>query len=128
METFRELLRKKIVDMKPDSVGFYTETYNIVTVLMRLSLDPPERVVDRLRVLYSKPDKAYGLSLAQLEDLYFKFKGDFSLKIKTSPKIGLHEMKAILDRSRRDMLFYLAILESPKSNYNILLEEVRKES
>lgn len=128
METFREQLRKKVVDMKTDGAGFYTETYNIVTVLLRLNTDAdfPEEVFERMALLYNKPSKAYGLSLAQLEDLYFKYKGDFSLKIKTTPRIGLHEVKSILDRARRDLLFYLALLEAPKSNYGILLKEVKK--
>lgn len=126
MESLREQLRKKIVDMKPDGIGFYTDTYNIVAVLVRLTPDAPEKIMEKMRTLYERPSTDYGISLSQLEDLYFKYKGDFNLKIKTKPRLDLHDMKAILDRARRDMLFYLALLEEPKSNYNILLEEVKK--
>jgi len=124
--SLRDQLRKKIIDMKPDTAGFYTETYNIVSVLVRLTPNSPQIVSERMMHMYNRPDKTLGFSLAQLEDLYFRYKGDFTLKIKTKPKADLYDMKRILDRTRRDLLFYLALVEEPKSSFSILLEKVKK--
>lgn len=125
-ESLRDLLRKKVLDMKADTACFYTETYNIVAVLLRLSPEAPQIINDRIRVMYDRPSAKYHMPLPQLEDLYAKFKGDFSVKIKTRPEMHFHDVKTVLDRVRRDLLFYLVLLEEPKGNYNIILDKIQK--
>lgn len=125
-ETLRQQLRKKVIDMKPEAQGFYTETYNIVSVLVRLTPKAPAEIHDRIERIYLHPSPKYQFSLSRLEDIYYKYRGDLALKIRSAPKIDLYDIKEILDKVRRNMLFYLALLDEPTKDYNIILEEMKK--
>ena len=126
-ESFKEMIRKKILDLKSDVKGFYTETYNLVSVIVSLSLTEasPELdlIVDRMRIIYKCPNNKFKLTLPHLESLYFKFQDDPNLKIK-GLRLDIYDIKMILDKARRDMLFYLALVEDRPKNYNIILEKV----
>ena len=104
-DSFKQQLRKKVIELKADSAGFYTETYNLVSVMIRLSSDAPELVRERMSFLYKQPSRHYKLSLPQLETIYFRYKDELSLKIKGGLNITHNDVKIVLDRVRRDCLF-----------------------
>lgn len=127
-ETFRQQLRKKIIDLKPEIEGFYTESYNLVEVMLRLNpgaLD--EQTMQKLGLkmdkLYNMPGERHKVNLAQLERLYFRFKEDPNVKLKSREKMDMTDVKTILDKVRRDLLFYLALVEDRPSNYDIVLRK-----
>lgn len=129
-EPIQLLLRKRVVELKTDMMGFYTESYNIVSTLVRLvpakDSQAIELVQDRIGLLYSKPSSKYGMTLAQFEDLYWKFKGDSTFKIRGLQDLDIYGIKRVLDKVRRDLLFYLALLDEPVKNYDIVLEKIKK--
>lgn len=121
-ETFRELMRKRVLELKSTDQNFYTETYNIVRVLSRLDTSDSEisgTIREELALLYRKPSKKYLMSLAKMENLYMKFKDDPNLKIRARKKMDIYDIKDVLDRSRRDLLFFLALLEEAPKDYSI---------
>ena len=121
-DTFKAQVRKKILEMKHDNVRFWTETFNLVTVLLRLNpedeLDP---IRDRMIVLYRQPDKRFPLKLSQLERLYNRYKDDPNLKLR-GITIDNDDIQSILDKARQDLLFYLALIEDKPRDYGILLK------
>ena len=121
-ETIQSMLRKKVIELKTDMPGFYTETYNIISTLIRLTPAESELVnlvQEKISFLYSKPSVKHKMSLAHFEDLYMKYKGDSTFKVRKNKHLDIYEIKRVLDKIRRDLLFYLAIVESPAKNYNI---------
>lgn len=128
VETFRQLIRKRILEMKTDAPNFYTETYNLVSVILKLSPDPDlEMIRDSMIVLYRKPSEETDMSLPQLESLHRRFKDDFNLKIR-GLNFDIYKIKGILDKVRRSLLFYFAIIEDKPKNYDIILEKQTKTS
>ena len=126
-EKFSEQIRKKVLDMKTDFTGFYTETYNLVAVLLRLNIDVElDPVRDKMIMVYRQPSPKYNFGLPHLEAMYFKFKEEPNLKIRGS-YIDFNEIKTILDKTRRDLLFYLALIEDKPKDYGIILEQNTKE-
>ncbi len=123
-----EQLRKKIVDIKVNEMGCYTETFNIVSVISKTLADVPEIIREKLSSIYKKPSQRYNMTLPQLEQLWFKYKEDPNLNIKSKKKIDIYDVKDILDRTRRDLLFILIMLENPKKDYNIQLEQNNTEA
>ena len=113
------MLRQRILEMKSIDQGFYTETYNIVNVLSRLSPDAPPQIKKRLAIMYRKPSDDHDMSLAQLEQLYFVYRDDPNLQIKARTKIDQYDIKRVLDKVRRDLLFFLALLEENPKSYDI---------
>jgi hypothetical protein len=124
-ETFKEVLRKKVMDLKADSKGFYSETYNIVSVLSSLNPDTPEIIRERLYSLYKQPSEKYGFNLPQAERLYYSYQDDPNFKARGKVVFDMDDLKVVLDRVRRDLLFYLALIEDKPKNYNIMLEKVQ---
>ena len=127
-EPLQAMMRKRVIDLKTDMPGFYTETYNIVSTLVRLT--PPdnslvELVQEKIGWIYSQPSAKHKMSLAHFEDLYWKYKGDPTFKVRHS-KLDIYEIKRVLDKVRRDLLFYLAVIESPEQNYGIVSGEIKK--
>lgn len=127
-ETFKSQLRKKILDLKSDSAGFYTELYNLVEVMVRLNPDAFEKpIVEKLErkmlSIYAKPDSRYPIGLAQLEKMYFTYKDDPNLRIRSKTKVDMNDIKRVLDTVRRDLLFYLALVEDRPKNYDIVIEQ-----
>ncbi len=122
-ESFRKQMRKKVLDIKTDFAGFYTETYNLVSVLLRLNPDDKlEPVRDKMMMLYRQPSSKHKLNLPQLELLFFKFKDESNVKIRGA-YITINDVKTILDKVRRDLLFYLALIEDRPKDYGIILEK-----
>lgn len=128
-ESFKQQLKKKVLELKSDSFGFYTETYNLVSVMNRLSIDAPPVINERMSMLYRHPSEKFKLNLPQLEELYAKFKLEPNLRTRGKIKLDVNDVKRTLDRVRRDLLFYLAVIEDKPKDYNIILEkeEVEKE-
>lgn len=128
-EPIQLMLRKRVVELKTDMPGFYTESYNIVSTLVRLSpvkdSQAIEVVQERIGSLYTKPSSKYMLTLAQFEDLYWKYRGDSTFKIK-GVQLDIYGIKRVLDKVRRDLLFYLALLDEPTRNYNIVLGKIKQ--
>ena len=122
-ESFKQQLRKKIIELKADSFGFYTETFNLVSVMIRLSTDTPAIVSEKMSLLYRQPSPKFRLNLPQLEELHAKFKLDSSLRTRGKIRIDSNDVKRILDKVRRDILFYLAVVEDRPKDYNIVLEK-----
>jgi len=123
VESFKDLMRKKILDLKTDNKSFYTETFNLVTVILRLNTDEKlEPVRRKMIMIYRKPSEDYGFSLPHLEKLYFKFLADPNMKTK-GVVITEQDIKKILDKARRDLLFYLALIEDRPKDYGIVLEQ-----
>lgn len=127
-ETFRQQLRKKILDMKTDAPDFYTETFNLVDVMIKLNPDAfkaetTELLNKKLAKIYSQPSPNYQLTLSQFEQNYFRHKNDPNLRFRSKNKIDLTDIKHILDKVRRDLLFYLALVEDRPSNFDIVLKE-----
>ena len=126
-ETIQAMMRKKVIELKTDMPGFYTETYNLVSTLIRLTPAETELidlVQEKISWLYSKPSYKYKMSLAHFEDLYMRYKGDSTFKVRKNKKLDIYEIKRVLDKVRRDLLFYLAIIESPTKNYDIKVAEI----
>ena len=121
-QTLKEMLRKKIVEMKQTDTGFYTETYNLVSVLVKLTPNVDDLITDKLPELSRNP-KGKNVSLSQLERLYFRFKEDPNLKIRSKIKLDMDDIKDILDYTRRTLLFFLAFVEEERSDYGILREQ-----
>lgn len=125
-ESFKRQMRKKVLDLKTDFTGFYTETYNLVAVLLKLNPDDKlEPVRNKMLMLYRKPSSVHKLSLPQLELLWFKFKDESNVNIRGA-YLDLNEVKTILDKVRRDLLFYLALIEDRPKDYGIVLEKESK--
>lgn len=125
-ESFRKQMRKKVLDIKTDFSGFYTETYNLVSVLLRLNPDDKlEPVRDKMIMLYRQPSSRHKLNLPQLELLFFKFKDESNVKIRGA-YITINDVKTILDKVRRDLLFYLALIEDRPKDYGIILEKEKE--
>ena len=119
---FRQQVRHKILEMKHDNLRFWTETYNLVNVLLRLNPDPElDPIRDKMIGLYRKPNKKYPLKLSQLEDLYNRHKDDPNLKLR-GVAIDLDDIQDVLDKARQDLLFYLALIEEKPNDYSILLD------
>jgi len=122
-ESFKKLMRKKVLDLKTDFPGFYTETYNLVAVLLKLNPDDKlEPVRNKMLMLYRKPSSVHKLSLPQLELLFYRFREEPNVNIRGT-YLDLNEVKTILDRVRRDLLFYLALIEDRPKDYGIVLEK-----
>lgn len=122
-ESFKKLVRKKILDLKSDFSGFYTETYNLVAVMLKLNPDDKlEPVRNKMLVMYKKPSHDFKLTLPQLETIYFRHKENPNLRIR-GVNIDLMDVKTILDKARRDLLFYLALIEDRPKDYGIVLEK-----
>jgi len=119
-QLFKEMLRKKVLELKITEPGFYSETYNLVCVLTQLSPDAPELIHRKIETLASKPSSKHKISLWQMERLYFKYKDDPNLRIRSKIKMNIDDLKESLDRVRRELLFFLAFLEEGKKDYNIL--------
>lgn len=120
-ESIQQMMRKKVLELKTDMPGFYTETYNLVSTLIRLTpadSELVELVQEKIGWLYSAPSIKNKMSLAHFEDLYMKYKGDSTFKVRKS-KLDIYEIKRVLDKVRRDLLFYLAVIEAPAKNYDI---------
>lgn len=131
-ETFRQMLRKKIVDMKPGEQDFYTETYNLVSTLIKLNPDAFEKEIaqlldNKLETMYTKPGPNSGLTLSQMEKLYQDHKLDPSFRFRRKSDLDLTDIKTILDKVRRDLLFFLALVEDRPNNYGIVLKEAVSE-
>jgi len=127
-DTFRQQIRKKVLDMKSDQSDFYTETYNLVHTLIRLNPDAftPETnklLQDKLSEMYSKPNKKHKMTLSQIEKSYFAHKTDPNIRFRSREKIDLIDMKHILDKVRQDMLFYLALVEDRPNNFDIVFKK-----
>ena len=125
-EPIQSMMRKKVLELKTDMPGFYTETYNIVSTLIRLIPADSELIdliQEKIGFLYTRPSTKYNMSLAHFEDLYTKYKGDSTFKVKKST-LDIYEIKRVLDRVRRDLLFYLAVVESPAKSYDIKVGEI----
>lgn len=122
---FKEMLRKKVMELKMTEAGFYSETYNLVCVLTKLSPDAPALIQKRILTLAKMPSKKYNMSLWQMERLYFKYKDDPNLRIRSKTKMNIDDLKESLDGARIELLFFLAFLEQDKKNYKIL-ESVSK--
>lgn len=125
-ETLKQQLRKKILDLKADSGGFYTELYNLVAVMIKLNPDAFNAEISallekKLLQLYNCPSSMHRMALPQLEQLYFVYKNDPNVRIRARAKIDLCDVKKILDKVRRDLLFYLALVEDRPKDYDIVL-------
>jgi len=128
-ETIQSMMRRKVLELKTDMPGFYTETYNLVSTLIRLTPADTELVdlvQEKISWLYSRPSHKHKMSLAHFEDLYMKYKGDTTFKVRKNKKLDIYEIKRVLDKVRRDLLFYLAIVESPTKNYDIQVGKIKK--
>lgn len=126
-EPIQLLMRKRVIELKTDMPGFYTETYNIVSTLVRLTPAADktiELIQEKIGWLYKQPSHKHKLTLAQFEDLYWRYKGDPTFKIRGLLKLDIYEIKRVLDKVRRDLLFYLALLEEPTKNYDIVVREI----
>lgn len=127
-ETFRQQMRKKIMDMKPIDQDFYTETYNITSTLIKLNPDAFEKetaqlLENKLETIYNKPSPNSGLTLSQLEKLHYNHRADPSFRFRRKSDIDLTDIKTILDKIRRDLLYFLALVEDRPNNYGIVLKE-----
>lgn len=125
-ESLKAQLRKKILDLKPDYTGFYTELYNLVSVMIKLNPDAfaddtTKLLAQKMKDLYKNPNKQLGLSLPQLERLYFTMKDDPHVKLKSRKRVDMDDVKEALDKARRDLLFYLALVEDRPKDYDIVL-------
>lgn len=132
-DTFRQQLRKKILDLKTDAQDCYTETYNLVQVMIRLNpnaftTETAKLLDDKLIKIYTKPSPKYNLSLSQLEQSYFRHRTDPSVRFRSKIRIDITDMKQILDKVRRDLLFYLALVEDRPSNFDIVLKNAVSKS
>lgn len=132
-ETFKAQLRKKVLDLKIETQGFYTELYNLVAVMIRLNPDAFNKgtadLLDRkMHQIYHAPSSKYLIGLPQFEQLLFTHKDDPNVKIRSKIKIDMSDVKTILDKVRRDLLFYLALVEDRPKDYNIVLEKAAKET
>jgi len=130
-DTFRQQMRKKVLEMKSDAQDFYTETYNLVEVMIRLNPDafkPDTRLLlsNKLNTIYAKPSPKYAMSLSQLEQSYFRHRSDPNVRFRSKTRIDITDMKQILDKVRRDLLFYLALVEDRPSNFDIVLKDAVK--
>ena len=122
-ESFKQQVRKKVLEMKPDAQNFYTETFNLVSVILRLNPEPElEPLRDRMLMLYRKPNRSYSFTLAQYEALYRKYREEGVLRIR-GVSLDLDDIKETLDRARQDLLFYLALIEDKPKNYGIIIEK-----
>ncbi|HUV71411.1 MAG TPA: hypothetical protein VMW25_00235 [Clostridia bacterium] len=124
-ETFRGQLRKKVLDLKPEIEGSYTELYNLVSVLMKLNpevlpLETDRILQKRMELIYSFPDRKRRMSLPQLEQLFFRYKNDPNLRIRSRTKTDLNDVKKSLDKTRQDLLFFLGIIEDRPKDYSII--------
>ena len=125
-ESFKQQVRKKILEMKPDAQNFYTETFNLVAVILKLNPDPElEPIRNRMVLLYRKPKENCSLSLSQMESLYRKYREEGALKIR-GMATDFEDIKEALDKGRQDLLFYLALIEDRPRNYNIIIEKQGK--
>jgi len=125
-ESFRNSMRKKVLDLKADKAGFYTETYNLVAVLLKLNPDQKlEPVRNKMLMLYRKPNLKYKFTLPHLERLFYRFNDDPNVLIRGA-YIDMNDIKMILDKVRRDLLFYLALIEDRPKDYGIVLENNSK--
>ncbi len=130
-ETFRQQIRKKVLDMKSDQQDFYTETYNLVHTLIRLN---PDAFTDETNALlkkklveiYKQPARKHKLTLSQLEKAYFTHKTDPNIRFRSRERIDLIDMKQALDKVRQDLLFYLALVEDRPNNFDIVLKNAVK--
>lgn len=124
------MLRKRVIELKTDMPGFYTETFNIVSTLVRLTPASESRVIElvqeRIGSLYTRPSLRYPMTLSQFEDLYWKYKGDSTFKARGMRNLDIYEIKRVLDKIRRDLLFYLALLDEPVKSYDIMLETIKR--
>ena len=132
-ETFRQQIRKKVLDMKSDQQDFYTETYNLVHTLIRLNPDAfsdetNELLKQKLASIYAKPAAKHKLSLSQLEKSYFTHRADPNVRFRSRERIDLIDMKQALDKVRQDLLFYLALVEDRPNNFDIVLKNAVKEN
>jgi len=126
-DSFRQQIRKKVLDMKSDQQDFYTETYNLVHTLIRLNPDAFEKETiellnKKLSQIYNNPGKKHTLSLSQLEKNYFIHRADPNVRFRSKERIDLIDMKQILDKVRQDLLFYLALVEDRPNNFDIVLK------
>ena len=126
-ETFRQQIRKKVLDMKSDQQDFYTETYNLVHTLIRLNPDAftdetNDLLKDKLKELYNNPSKKHKLTLSQLEKSYFTHRTDPNIRFRSRDRIDIIDIKHVLDKVRQDLLFYLALVEDRPSNFDIVLK------
>jgi len=129
-ESIQQLLRKRVIELKTDMPGFYTESYNIVSTLVRLTPAKESRAIElvqeRIGSLYMHPSLRYPMTLSQFEDLYWKFKGDSTFKARGMRNLDIYEIKRALDKIRRDLLFYLALLDEPIRDYDIVLGAINQ--
>ena len=126
-DTFRQQIRKKVLDMKSDQLDFYTETYNLVHTLIRLNPDAFTEDTNKLlqiklSTIYNKPSKKHKLSLSQVEKSYYAHKADPNIRFRSRERIDLIDMKHVLDKVRQDLLFYLALVEDRPNNFDIVLK------
>jgi hypothetical protein len=120
-------MRKRVIDLKTDMPGFYTETYNLVSTLVRLTPASDETIdliQQKIGWLYRQPAYNHKFTLAHFEDLYWRFKGDPLFKMRGKEQLDIYEIKRVLDKVRRDLLFYLALLDEPIKNYDIITEKI----
>ena len=108
-ETFRQQIRKKVLDMKSDQQDFYTETYNLVHTLIRLNPDAftentNNLLKEKLKELYDNPSKKHKLTLSQLEKSYFTHRADPNIRFRSRNRIDLIDIKHVLDKVRQDTL------------------------
>ncbi len=132
-ETFRQQIRKKVLDMKSDQQDFYTETYNLVHTLIRLNpdafkTDTLKLLNQKLKQIYNNPGKKHKLSLSQLEKNYFIHRADPNIRFRSRERIDLIDIKHVLDKVRRDLLFYLALVEDRPNNFDIVLKNAVEEN
>ena len=130
-ETFRQQIRKKVLDMKSDQQDFYTETYNLVHTLIRLNPDAFSEETNKLlntklKEIYTTPSKKHNLTLSQLEKNYFVHRADPNVRFRSRERIDLIDIKHVLDKVRQDLLFYLALVEDRPNNFDIVLKNAVK--
>ena len=131
METFKEQLRKKVLDLKPEAVGFYSELFNLVAVMIKLN---PDAFTDttasllsrKMRQIYQTPMREMPVILPELEKLYFSYNSDPHVRIRSKLKISMADVKIALDRVRQDLLFFLALVEDRPKDYDIVLEKAAR--
>lgn len=126
-DTFRQQIRKKVLDMKSDQQDFYTETYNLVHTLIRLNPDAFSDETNtllkkKLFEIYNKPSSKHRLTLTQFEKNYFVHRADPNVRFRSRERIDLTDMKRVLDKVRQDLLFYLALVEDRPNNFDIVLK------
>lgn len=125
-ESFKQQLRKKVLELKPEVKGFYSELYNLVEVMIRLNPDAfNEKTTDllnnKMRELYFNPTKKLHMTLPALERLYYNFDDAPLVRIRSKARLSMSEVKPFLDKVRRDLLFYLALVEDRPKDYGIVL-------